>query len=89
MGSEMCIRDSYEPYPIYKPDPKNPSQTIVIEPTKEELDKYRNDLDTWSRAWQMSPLYWEAYTVPMTRDTSLDKKASGSGIRTDGEEDMV
>ena len=79
----------YEPYPTYKPDPKNPGQTIVIEPTKEELDKYRNDLDTWSRAWQMSPLYWEAYTVPMTRDTSLDKKATGSGIRTDGEEDMV
>ena len=77
----------YEPYPIYKPDPKNPSQTIVIEPTKEELDKYRNDLDTWSRAWQMSPLYWEAYTVPMTRDTSLDKKATGSGIRTDDDFD--
>ena len=67
----------YRPYPTYKPDPKDPSQTIVIEPTKEALDKYENDYAAWKNTWATSPIRWEAYTVPMTRDASLDEEVEG------------
>lgn len=77
----------HPPYPTYKPHPDDPYSYITIPPPKEEMDKYREDLRNWSNVWEVSPLAWEAYTVPMTRNESLDEKPKsyeGSNFGDDG-----
>lgn len=52
-------------------------------PAEEEIDEYNQKLRDWVSVYESSPIAWEAYTVPMTRDTSLDKNAVGFEILTD------
>lgn len=64
----------YPPNPTYDPD-----SFTTVPPSKEEMDAYREELRNWSNVWEVSPIAWEAYTVPMTRNDSLDEEPRSYG----------
>lgn len=90
LSGEMSYEDFYiqfaehekpqPPHPTYEPVPGNPNSYIPIPPSEEEMDAYREELRIWSNIWEVSPIAWEAYTVPMTRNESLDEKPWGTGF---------
>lgn len=62
----------YRPLERYVPDPEDPQNFIIVQPPQEELDKYYQDKAVWAKVFQASPIKWEAYTTPVTREESLD-----------------
>lgn len=46
--------------------------------SEEEINAYNQEVKDWVSVWEVNPIAWEAYTVPMTRDETLDVDLTAS-----------
>ena len=63
-----------KPEPTVVPfDPEHPEWgTYYGPPRPEDVEAYKKALKEWSDEWEVTPVAWEAYTVPIARNESLD-----------------
>ena len=63
-----------KPEPTAVPfDPEHPEWgTYNGPPRPEDVEAYKKALKEWSDDWEVTPVAWEAYTVPIARNESLD-----------------
>ena len=63
-----------KPEPTVVPfDPERPELGSYYGPPRpEDVEAYKKALKEWSDAWEVTPVAWEAYTVPIARNESLD-----------------
>ena len=63
-----------QPEPTEIPfDPERPEMGSYYGPPRpEDVEAYKKALKEWSDEWEVTPVAWEAYTVPIARNESLD-----------------